>query len=69
MSRRLMKWAAAMAQYRSYRDTISKELMESVGVDVRSDRVYPDLAFRLPNPKPSGLDGAPLTEVGCRSAD
>ena len=61
MSRRLMKWAAAMAQYRSYRDTISKEFMESVGVDVRSDRVYPDLAFRLPNPKSSRFNGAPLT--------
>jgi len=61
MSRRLMKWAAAMAQHRSYRDTISKEFMESVGVDVRSDRVYPDLAFRLLNPKPSRLGGAPLT--------
>jgi polysaccharide pyruvyl transferase WcaK-like protein len=35
--------------------------MESVGVDVRSDRVYPDLAFRLPNPKLSRLDGTPLT--------
>jgi len=51
MSRRLMKWAAAMAQYRSYRDTISKEFMESVGLDVRSDPVYPDLAFKLPGPE------------------
>jgi polysaccharide pyruvyl transferase WcaK-like protein len=61
MSRRLMKWAAAMAQYRSYRDTISKEFMESVGVDVCSDRVYPDLAFRLPSPKSSRFNETPLT--------
>ncbi|MBV8361749.1 MAG: polysaccharide pyruvyl transferase family protein, partial [Deltaproteobacteria bacterium] len=53
MSRRLMKWAAAMAQYRSYRDTISKEFLESIGLKVRSDPIYPDLAFKLPGPQPS----------------
>jgi polysaccharide pyruvyl transferase WcaK-like protein len=47
-SRQLMKWAAAMAQYRSYRDTISKEFVESIGLGAHSDPVYPDLAFKLP---------------------
>lgn len=51
MSRRLMKWAAALAQYRSYRDTISKEFVKSIGLDTCSDPIYPDLAFRLPGPE------------------
>jgi len=50
LSRWLMKSAAAMAQYRSYRDTISKTFMESIGFDTRNDAVYPDLAFKLPEP-------------------
>jgi len=53
MSRRLMKWAAAMAHYRSYRDLISKEFVTSIGLDARSDPVYPDLAFKLPGPEHS----------------
>jgi polysaccharide pyruvyl transferase WcaK-like protein len=64
MSRRLMKWAAAMAAYRSYRDAISKEFMESIGLNVRSDRVYPDLAFKLQGPdcsRPRRSDGEDLT--------
>jgi polysaccharide pyruvyl transferase WcaK-like protein len=59
MSRRLMTWAATMAHYRSYRDTISKEFMESIGLDASSDPVYPDLAFKLPVPecsRPQPLD-------------
>jgi polysaccharide pyruvyl transferase WcaK-like protein len=50
-SRRLMKWAVAMAQYRSYRDTISKEFANSMGLAADADRVYPDLAFKLPAPR------------------
>jgi polysaccharide pyruvyl transferase WcaK-like protein len=64
VSRRLMKWAAAMAQYRSYRDTISKEFMESIGLDAHSDPIYPDLAFKLPGPqrsRPQGSDAEVLT--------
>jgi polysaccharide pyruvyl transferase WcaK-like protein len=51
VSRWLMKSAARMAQYRSYRDTLSKDFMESIGFDTRKDAVYPDIAFRLPEPK------------------
>jgi polysaccharide pyruvyl transferase WcaK-like protein len=58
VSRRLMKWAAAMAQYRSYRDTISRDFMESIGLDARSDPIYPDLAFKLPGPGSSRPQGA-----------
>jgi polysaccharide pyruvyl transferase WcaK-like protein len=45
-----MKAAARAAHYRSYRDTISKTFMESIGFDTRNDPVYPDIAFRLPAP-------------------
>jgi polysaccharide pyruvyl transferase WcaK-like protein len=50
VSRRLMRTAAAMADYRSYRDTVSKTFMESIGFDARADAVYPDIAFKLPGP-------------------
>jgi polysaccharide pyruvyl transferase WcaK-like protein len=50
VSRWLMKSAAAMAHYRSYRDDFAKEFMESIGFDARRDAVYPDIAFKLPVP-------------------
>lgn len=50
VSRWLMKSAARTAAYRSYRDQISKDFMQSLGIDTGQDPVYPDLAFRLPDP-------------------
>jgi polysaccharide pyruvyl transferase WcaK-like protein len=50
VSRWLMKSAARAAHYRSYRDTVSKTFMESIGFDARRDPVCPDLAFRLRAP-------------------
>jgi polysaccharide pyruvyl transferase WcaK-like protein len=50
LSRWLMRTAVGLAHYRSYRDTISKEFMESIGFDARDDAVYPDIAFKLPVP-------------------
>lgn len=50
LSRQLMKAAATLAHYRSYRDRISRDFMESIGLDTSSDPVYPDIAFRLPAP-------------------
>ncbi|MGH6944337.1 MAG: polysaccharide pyruvyl transferase family protein [Geminicoccaceae bacterium] len=64
LSRWLMKSAVAMAHYRSYRDTVSKAFMESIGFDTRNDAVYPDLAFKLPAPSSSRRQDAedgPLT--------
>ena len=64
VSRWLMKAAARAAHYRSYRDTISKAFMESIGFDARNDRIYPDIAFRLPAPpstRPHEVEGQPLT--------
>ncbi|MEY6432071.1 polysaccharide pyruvyl transferase family protein [Thioalkalicoccus limnaeus] len=51
-SRWLMRAAARLADYRSFRDQISKDFMTSLGLDTRRDRVYPDLTFSLPPPTP-----------------
>jgi len=56
LSRQLVRWALGLADYRSYRDHVSKSRLEAVGFDTGKDRVFPDLAFSLP---PSILgDGA-----------
>lgn len=52
--------AARLADYRSFRDDLSRNSMHEMGVDVRADHVYPDLAFALPNPprmEPTGTVG------------
>ena len=43
----LLKSALALAGYRSYRDEPSKEVVESLGLGTRDDRIYPDLVFGL----------------------
>jgi polysaccharide pyruvyl transferase WcaK-like protein len=50
LSRWLMRAAAGMASYRSYRDSISKEFALEIGIDAKDDQVYPDVAFGLPTP-------------------
>lgn len=50
VTRRLITGAARLAHYRSYRDTVSKEAMQRMGVDTSRDSVYPDVAFALPAP-------------------
>jgi polysaccharide pyruvyl transferase WcaK-like protein len=58
--------ALALADYRSYRDVSSKDHLEAIGVDVKNDAVYPDLAFSLPrvgvpaNHNPRGVIGVGL---------
>ncbi len=58
LSRWIVKHALSLADYRSYRDTFSKEYLESIGFDTSTDRVYPDLAFSLADsagaPSPNG---------------
>lgn len=64
VSRRLMKAAARMAHYRSYRDTVSKAFMDSIGFDTGADALTPDVAFGLTAPAGSpALPGsdAPVT--------
>jgi polysaccharide pyruvyl transferase WcaK-like protein len=63
LSRWLMARAAALAQYRSYRDTVSRDFMESIGFDTRRDAIFPDIAFALPNP-PSHVRGGQALTVG-----
>src|SRR5262249_49844843 len=48
LSRRLIKTSLQMATYRSYRDSDSKQYLEKIHFSTRRDRVYPDLAFGLP---------------------
>ena len=53
VSRWMMKLAARAAHYRSYRDEVSKDFMDSIGLDTRNDRICPDIAFRLSAPSAS----------------
>jgi polysaccharide pyruvyl transferase WcaK-like protein len=48
LSRWLVKAALKLADYRSYRDSLSKDSLAAIGLDVRNDPIYPDLAFSLP---------------------
>jgi polysaccharide pyruvyl transferase WcaK-like protein len=64
LSRWLMKAAARLAHYRSYRDTISKEFMTDIGLKSASDPVYPDIAFSLEAPQPAARRGDQRLNVG-----
>ena len=55
ISLRLMRSAARLARYRSYRDKVSRNYMKTIGLDVESDPVVPDIAFRLPAPPADNL--------------
>jgi len=48
----MLRSTASMAQYRSYRDQLSRDAMRQVGVQVTDDEVYPDLVFGLTCPTP-----------------
>ncbi len=48
ISKFLIRRALSLAEYRSYRDTYSKEYLERIGFIRRDDPIYPDLAFSLP---------------------
>jgi polysaccharide pyruvyl transferase WcaK-like protein len=51
---RLTRWlstsAARLAFYRSYRDTMSRDVMRQRGLDSSQDDIYPDLVFSIPAP-------------------
>jgi len=67
ITKRATRWlvtrAARLAHYRSYRDTLSRDAMLRMGVDVSTDAVYPDLAFALPAP-PARRGGAGPVGIG-----
>jgi polysaccharide pyruvyl transferase WcaK-like protein len=48
LGRFFIKQALKIADYRSFRDEVSKSLLESAGMNTKDDRVVPDLAFSLP---------------------
>ncbi|GHF81187.1 polysaccharide pyruvyl transferase family protein [Streptomyces filamentosus] len=52
-TRALVRRAARLAAYRSYRDEPSRDAMRAMGVDTARDAVHPDLAFALPAPAAS----------------
>jgi polysaccharide pyruvyl transferase WcaK-like protein len=64
LTRRLFDAAARLAFYRSYRNDGSREAMRRRGLDVRNDRIYPDLAFALPAPPPAGPADPRIVCVG-----
>jgi polysaccharide pyruvyl transferase WcaK-like protein len=51
-TRWIISRAVRLAHYRSYRDELSRDAVRQMGVDVRDDEVYPDLAFALEDPPP-----------------
>ncbi len=48
LARVLMKAALHLADYRGYRDSLSRDRLLSLGFAATGDAVYPDLAFSLP---------------------
>jgi polysaccharide pyruvyl transferase WcaK-like protein/SAM-dependent methyltransferase len=47
LTRRLFITAARLAHYRSFRDTVSRDAIREMGLDVSGDAVYPDVVFAL----------------------
>jgi len=62
-TRWVLKTAARLAAYRSYRDENSREAIRMAGVDTSEDRVYPDLAFALPSPDQGPLGPDEVFEI------
>ncbi|MEU3743065.1 polysaccharide pyruvyl transferase family protein [Streptomyces sp. NPDC032198] len=58
-TRALVRWAARLATYRSYRDVLSRDAMRAMGVNTSRDEVYPDLAFALPTQPASAPSDTP----------
>ena len=67
LGRFLVRSALSLADYRSYRDAPSKEVVQSLGLRTRDDRIYPDLVFGLsPRMRPTVPDreGRPVVGLG-----
>ena len=70
LSKWLIKTSLRFAEYRSYRDTASKQYMEGIGFRTNGDRVCPDLAFGLPRgmfpERPLDRGEKPIIGVGLK---
>jgi polysaccharide pyruvyl transferase WcaK-like protein len=55
--------AASLAGYRSYRDELSRDALQTMGLDTEGDRVYPDLVLGPPVPSPA-TDRSGIVGVG-----
>ncbi|MGC1582936.1 MAG: polysaccharide pyruvyl transferase family protein [Candidatus Acidiferrales bacterium] len=66
LSRRIVKAALWLADYRSYRDSFSRNYLEIIKFDTQRDHVFPDLAFSFPVPMlpPAPNDGRRRPVVG-----
>jgi polysaccharide pyruvyl transferase WcaK-like protein len=64
LSRFFLRTAAQMAKYRSYRDDFSRKYLENIGMNVSEDFRFPDIAFRLPAPKPVAGVARARTTIG-----
>lgn len=63
----LLKSALSLADYRSYRDAPSKEVVQNLGLRTRDDRIYPDLVFGLLahiRPTVADREGRPVVGLG-----
>jgi polysaccharide pyruvyl transferase WcaK-like protein len=49
LSRWFIKSALSLADFRSYRDKSTMKYLKGIGFPINNDRVYPDLAFNLPD--------------------
>ena len=49
LGRVLVRTTLSLADYRSYRDDASRDYLTGIGFHATRDRVYPDLAFGLPD--------------------
>jgi polysaccharide pyruvyl transferase WcaK-like protein len=66
LSQRFIKYALTVADYRSYRDQYSRDLIEKIGFR-KADPVYPDLAHSLIINRPTGNgrhSSRPLVGIG-----
>jgi polysaccharide pyruvyl transferase WcaK-like protein len=70
LSRFFVKSALLLADYRSYRDDLSRQYLRGIGFDTTNDPVYPDLAFSLPLPAilqgSHDNAGKPIVAVGVK---
>jgi polysaccharide pyruvyl transferase WcaK-like protein len=70
LSKWFIKTSLRFADYRSYRDTASRQYIEGIGFHANGDRVCPDLAFGLPRSMfpecPLGTGQKPVIGVGLK---